>query len=118
MIPIVALVIDTSNDNWNYLHTIEFDMDGGQMFCYRSRMSYEAFTNVLKKRNVNKRAKLRYVCKCKVEYDNDVRVWQGTMARNPGIADLYNIPTVKVNSLWEFYNYIGYNYKSKTYMEQ
>lgn len=115
MIPIVAIEVDTSGSEHIYIRAIEFDMDGGKPFCYRGRTSYEAFSTPFKKRYINKYGKLRYYCKRKDEYDAIVRLWKKTMARHPDVPDIYDIPTVKLDSLWEFYNYISYNHKSKNY---
>ena len=117
MIEIVALELDLNGkeNHRQYLRTIEFDMDGGKPFCYRGRVSYEAFADVTKKRYYNKRAGLTYRMKRKEEYQFDVQLWKRTMARHPDITDIYNVPNIKLNSLWEFYEYIGYDYKAKKY---
>jgi hypothetical protein len=115
MIPMVAIEIDSSSGEDKFTCAIEFDMDNGKPFCYRGRTSYEAFSTPFKKRYVNKRGKMRYYCKRKDEHDFNVALWKKTMARNPGIEDIYDIPTITLKTLWDFYRFIGYDYKSKTY---
>ena len=109
------VAVEFNTVDQDYTRIIEFDMDSGKNFCYRGRTSYEAFANPLKGRYYNREAKLRYHLKRKVEFKWELRNWKRTMIRNPFVPDVFDIPTVKVGSLWEFYKLIGYDYKRKRY---
>ena len=115
MIPMVAVEFDTVERKFNRI--IEFDMDGGKNFCYRGRTSYEAFATPYKKRNYNEEAKLKYQCKRLQEFKWDLRSWQRMMIRDPSIEDIYDLPRIKVKSLWDFYKEIGYDYKKKRFIK-
>lgn len=112
---ISVIEIDYSVSNTQYLKILEFDVDGGKQFCYRSRVSYAAFSNILRKRYYNKKSQLLYECRSKHEHDIKVKIWLDMITRHPNIFNIYNIPTVRINSLWEFYDYIRYDYKNKKY---
>jgi len=79
---------------------------------YRSLLSYSAFFTSGKYRC---RTKTRlYHGKRKLEWEQD----RAMMAANPITADLYiDVPVVNHESLWDFYKYIGYDYKKKKHLK-
>jgi hypothetical protein len=77
------------------------DIDGGKTFDYRARVSINAFFSLrgsVKNRRVN--GDLRYA-----EREPSEISWMG----------LKDSDAIKVDSVWEFYELIGYNYKTKKY---
>ena len=94
---IVVTVIDLKT--FEHLLYIRFPLDAGKNFCYRSRMSYNAFTGV--KGRCYKRKETLY--HCKHEYE---------MVGFLGKID-ESLPMVTANSIWEFYKLVGYDYKKK-----
>lgn len=100
----------------NHTRYIRFDLDDGKQFCYRSRVSHDAFfRNHKKKRNRND--KFGYVSKRMYEFQFDVDAWTHMMKKHPDLPDIYgSVPVVTVKNLWEFYKLIGYNYKTKKWI--
>ena len=92
-------------------------MDGGKNFCYRGRTSYDAFASPSKNRSYNKEAKLGYHCKRLQDFKQEMRIWKRLQISNPEVPDIYDVPRIKVNSLWDFYKEIGYDYKKKRFIK-
>ena len=100
MIKIVVTEIDMST--YKHLRHLKFYLDGGKDFCYRSRVSFNAFAYSKHKYN-QKRNKLLYYC----THETD-RI---------GLSRLdIRVPVVELDTLWDFYKFIGYDYKSKKWI--
>lgn len=93
---------------------IRFDLDDGKDFCYRSRVSYNAFFNNYKGKKRNRSGKYIYSSKHLEEFQIDLNVWTKMMKEHPSLPDIHSsIPVVNVKNIWEFYKLIGYDYKTK-----
>jgi hypothetical protein len=116
MIEIVVTELGISKSNSDHRGYIHFDLDDGREFCYRSRVSHDAFFhNPRTKRNRNGR--YLYISKHQSEHQIDIDVWNASMERIPGPPDMYaNVPRIRVKNLWEFYKLIGYDYKRKKWI--
>ena len=95
---------------------IRFDLDDGKDFCYRSRVSHDAFFRNYKRMR-NHTDKFLYISKHTDEFQIDVDAWAFMMNKHPDLSDIYNsVPVVTVKNLWEFYKLIGYDYKTKKWI--
>lgn len=95
-IEILATEIDLKN-GCKHRRYIIFPLDGGKDFCYRSRISYDYFAHGRKRRNW-KRDELLYACD---HHDGFRRM------------DDPDAEVVHVDSVWDFYKTIGYDYKKQ-----
>jgi len=93
-IMLTRTIVELDQIDYRHVRYFEIDIDGGESFNYRSRVSLNAFFNINYTRNEND--KLLYVELPKRNFDD-------------------GIPVIKIDSLWEFYKLIGYNYKIKKY---
>lgn len=100
-IEIIATEINLKT--YDHVRYIEFDLDDGRAFCYRSRVSYNAFRASAKRRHYN--GDVMYFCEHATS-----PVLKYEIQHTPA-------PTVKVANLWEFYKLIGYDYKTKKYIK-
>lgn len=99
----------------------KFDLDDGKIFCYRSRVSYNSFAfggrNNNKPRNRNNKFGKKLIYHCRDE--NDYKLTQQSFIRT---FEMYGgvyeePPMVELKNLWQFYNVIGYDYKSKKFVD-
>ena len=97
--PLYIIAKEISLVTYEHLRYIRFDLDTGKGFCYRSRVSYDYFAHGLKNRN-KKPGKLMYIC----EHEDELK---GFGRIDPAI------PLIDVPNLWEFYKFIGYDYKKQ-----
>ena len=81
-----------------------FEADG-----YRDLTSYNAFFNSLKRRNWS--PSRLFVGKTKDEYDLDISSIKASFAKL-GLT-VAVVPEIKHESIWDFYKYIGYDFKKK-----
>jgi len=111
-IVVLEMALDKDASHRRY---IKFDLDNGKNFCYRSRVSHDAFFHSIKKRNKNK--KFLYTSKHEDEHQIDINLWNKMMKQRPTLQDIYaTVPVVHVQNLWEFYKLIGYNHKTKKWI--
>ena len=90
---LILTIVELEKTECQHIRYFEVNVDEGENFNYRARVSLNAFFNIDFKRN-----------------ENDKFLYVETAKRVDEKAE-----TVKVNSLWEFYKLIGYNYKTKKY---
>lgn len=109
MINIIATEIDLTTKNCDHIKYMQFDLDDSKEFCYRSRMSYNAF--VYGGINHNKKSP----CWKKIG-KNYVRLYH-CQHEDTCYIDNISLPIIKLKSIWEFYSYIGYNYKNKKWID-
>ena len=100
MITIVVTEIDL--DTYKHLRYLKFPLDGAKNFCYRARVIYSSFAHSRHSR-CQKRNELLYYS----NHETD-RVGFNSM-------DI-RIPVVELENLWDFYKYIGYDYKKKKWI--
>lgn len=86
---------------------VNFPLDGGKNFCYRSRTSFNAFFfNHKKKRFLDKKGGMRYRSADDWEYKNHANgkypIWK-------------DVPVQSCGSIYEFFDKIGYDYKKGRY---
>jgi hypothetical protein len=98
--------IDLSN-GCKHTRYFRFPLDGGKEFCYRSRTSYNAFFNGMKKRNYTKPRHYLYAGKDEEEFEINKRM---RLIENPEFID--------VSSIWEFYKLIGFDYKNNKWIKE
>lgn len=93
----------TEIDYNTYEHTgyIMFPLDGDKEFCYRSRTSYNAFSSSSRKKRRN-RNKDKFIYYCQRFEDRAKHM----------IITNDSAPIKHVNNIWEFYEFIGYDYKN------
>ena len=108
----IVLEINLLNHNDRLIHKIkraEFDDKG----FYISAVSFNAFFFSLKKRNRNQSKNKLYAQKIFEEWYEE----QEMVSKNPIIAHLDQrlLPYVEHDGIWDFYKYIGYDYKTKKY---
>lgn len=96
------------------LRRIWLDIDGGKGFCYRGRVSFDAFFHSRHKRNYRKDPRRLYVQKSKEEHELDQGIWKRSL-KKAGLGALPEVPEVKVESVWALYKLIGYNYQKKRF---
>jgi hypothetical protein len=95
---------------------IKFDLDDGKGFCYRSRMTHNAFFHNYKTKR-NQTDQYLYHAKSEAEHQMTIDVWAESMAENTNLPDIYSsVPVVTVKNVWEFYKLIGYDYKTKKWI--
>lgn len=97
----MIVVSEIDLESHEHLRYFRFPLDGDKQFCYRSRVSYNAFVGGTKRRNYApnyKNARFLYAC--------------GEEEEKLVYSD---VPIIDVGSLWEFYAAIGYDYKTKRY---
>ena len=80
-----------------------FDLDDGKNFCYRTRMSFNAFFHSIKDRNVSNG----------FLYHTDRK---DSIEKIAKIFDDYPVNWIDCKNIWEFYQIIGYDYKTKKYL--
>jgi len=90
----------------NKIIIYEFDLDDNKSFCYRSRVSINAFFNCNYKRFKNE--KYTYWQLDEIDFDSWQRFCKKYKKPFPKI--------VKKKNLWDFYKTIRYNYKTKKYL--
>lgn len=91
---LIRTIVELDQKDYRHVRYFEINIDGEKDFNYTARVSLNAFFNVDYERNENK--EFLYVQLPKFNFENGV-------------------PVILVDSLWEFYNLIGYNYKTKKY---
>jgi hypothetical protein len=89
-----------------------FDLDDGKSFCYRCRTSFNTYFHSVKKYNCKSNGYLYYT-KQDIEYDIELASWSKALGFNPH----ENIQIIELKNIWEFYKLIGYDYKTKKYLE-
>lgn len=115
MIKIVVYVMDRVNGH-KHLSYVKYDLDDGKPFCYRSRTSHNAFFHN-HKTNRNQTDRHLYAAKHEVEHQINLDVWAEMMREHPGLEDIYSkVPVVEVQNIWEFYELIGYDHKTKRWL--
>ena len=114
MIEAVITEIDLESDNYKHLRYIHVDIDGGKDFCYRGRVSSDAFFNNYKKERNKTKTRL-YTRRDKWEWEMSQKTFAKSCKRCG--AEMPEVEEVTVGSIWEFYELIGYDYKTKKYKE-
>lgn len=95
---------------------IRFDLDDGKGFCYRSRVSSGAFFHHFKKPR-NRSDKFLYSSQHLDEFQHYLESWARMKEKHPDLPDIYSsVPVVDVKNIWEFYELIGYDYKTKKWI--
>jgi hypothetical protein len=108
MINILVTEIDLNTPNFDHVQYLRFDLDNGKPFCYRSRMSYNAFAYGARKGKKSpcwKKNDKLYYCNHEV---NCIKFRK--------FDPLLSL--VDLKSLWEFYQHIGYDYKTKKWTDE
>jgi hypothetical protein len=102
----LVFVAEVSIETSDHLRHFWIDLDQGERLHYRSRVSFEAFRSYKVERCKNKEKGLWYI-----ELDHT------RCCYNPKYPDIYryDCEIIELNSVWEFYDVIGYNYKTKKY---
>jgi len=123
MRPTDYLIVTEVNLNPPYEHRrvfrVPIDGEGcyktseGYTFDFRSRRSINAFFHSKKKRNYKNKEILYHSCR-EDEHIISENIWRETYRKN-------NIPRkeityIDVDSIWDFYTLIGYDYKNKKYL--
>lgn len=111
MINILVTEIDLTTSNYEHIQHLRFDLDNGKDFCYRSRMSYNAFAYG----GASKKPAKKSPC-----WGKNGKLYRCDHEDDPiqfGKFDPH-LPLVNLKSLWEFYEYIGYNYKLKIWAKE
>lgn len=96
---------------------------------YTATISYEAFKSREIKRafpegyvNLGTRKSIHWFSMyVKEHFDDDQEITQSICKKLTGkklIQPWHNKPEIYHNSIWDFYKYIGYDYKRKRYMEK
>lgn len=114
MIEVVVTEI-AIDQNCKPLRRIHLDVDGGKDFCYRGRVSFDAFFSGKHKRNWRKDPRRLYHQKQKEEHEMSERIFANSL-RKCGAAKPEAVPEFKVASVWAFYELIGYDYKRKRFI--
>jgi hypothetical protein len=106
----IVLELDTKTNN-RVIHKIKTP-EYNEKLWYVTVVSSNAFFYSLKKRN--RKGNILYIGKSFEEWTYD----QEHRAKNPIIADLDErlLTPIEHESLWDFYKYIGWDYKKKKYM--
>lgn len=99
--PIYILATEIDLMTYKHLRYFKFHLDGGKSFCYRSRMSYNSFAHGNKRKNYNLN---KYLYHC----DS----WHDKISPRPLLE---GVEIIEVDSLWEFYNAIRFDYKQSKY---
>lgn len=89
-------------DGCKHTRYFRFPLDADKEFCYRSRVSANAFFFGGKKRNYTKPKHFLYIEKTEEEFECGANM---RIIKTPEFIEL--------SSIWEFYKLIGYNYKTK-----
>jgi len=100
----------------NHIRYIQIDIDGGKSFCYRGRVSFNAFAHGSKHRNYNAKKGFHYYFQSLdtfLIYHNSTRNFFNNVLGKEYCQD---IPILTVSSLWEFYKLVGYDYKKKKWL--
>lgn len=100
---IIAIKVDLT-DSCNHLEYIRFPLD----LDYRSVASYNSFANGIKKRNYGiDRRNPKFLWTCGDEHER-----QSSKLLFP------EIPIVDVENIWEFYELIGFDYKTNKWIKE
>lgn len=93
------------------LHVIDSDK-----FNYREVVSFDAFFHGIKQRNFVKGVKL-FFARSRQEYDQSLASFNKIMGEH-GQPPKPPLPEVHHANIWEFYKYIGYDYKKQKWIKK
>lgn len=83
-----------------------FDIDCGEAFNYRGRVSSSAFFHSMRKKNQNNK---------NLFYGRQYNGYEQKQV-NEHIAHFGPVPITKLKSIWEFYEAVGYDYRKKRWI--
>lgn len=115
---IVEIDLTTKDCKHVGLHVL-YMSDMTEKGFYRQTVSYDAFFNGIPKKGKqhgpNWKMKERlYVAKWWDEFESDCERWK----KYGSTHDDRTLPTVEHQSIWEFYEHIGYDYKKKRWVKK
>lgn len=116
---IVATEIDM-HDKGRWLRQFTFHLDANKESCYRSRMSYNAFRhNGSQYAPTRKRetASLLYHAAGVNEKIIHDEVFKNT-SQDKYVPWYDRCPVIELNDIWEFYKYVGFDYKTKKWINK
>ncbi len=113
MLPYVCTKMD--NSSYAHLEYIFFDLDGGKLFDYRSRVSESYFT----KRDWKKSNTPPFLFHLEQQaiFDTRVHSIKTKTGKEVIIHPIPGVPFVKLGTLWDFYKYIGYEHKKQKWIK-
>lgn len=98
----ISITMLDRDNGCEHLRYFEFPLDGGKTFDYNARRSYNAFFNHNFTRNQN--GSIMFCQNQRWESEIDYK-------------DFPNLLVTRLNSLYEFYRVIGYDYKTHQYVD-
>jgi hypothetical protein len=107
MTNIIVTEIDLTTKDFNHIRNFRFDLDNGKKQCHHSRTSYNAFAHASRSSLKNGKTAPCWRKNYRLYYCNEEDYAIELNKINN------TLPLINLNSLWDFYRYIGYNYKTK-----